>query len=271
MQIFNSNSFSLWPFYLVINELPPQKRSLSENLIVAGVWGSVVKPHPNVYLLPIFKELKKLQEGMDVKCYGEEETLKVVARTICGTCDALARASFMNMKQHSGFYSCPACLVRGEKPGDSTVFPYEENFRLRNIPQYKEHVKWAVEKKVILTKTPKHEEKWCGIKGPTILSEIVPNIFTCTAIDAMHCVDLRVVRQMLHLWSDKDHKDKKFSLFIKLKSVNRKPRNLNPPHFLQRLSQTIDKLIYWKATELRSFLFNLSLIILHGELDTVYC
>lgn len=55
VQVFKSTSFSLSQFYLVINELPPEKRFLSENLLVAGLWGSVVKPHPNVFLLPIYK------------------------------------------------------------------------------------------------------------------------------------------------------------------------------------------------------------------------
>jgi len=66
MQIFSSNTFSLWPFYLVVNELPPKKRFLSENLLIAGVWGSVVKPHPNVFLLPIYKDLKTIEKGINI-------------------------------------------------------------------------------------------------------------------------------------------------------------------------------------------------------------
>lgn len=266
MQIFKSNSFSLWPFYLVINELSPRKRFQTENLLIAGVWGSVVKPHPNVYLPPIYEDLKTLEKGIDLKCHGEEETKKVVGRCIFGTCDAPARACFMNMKQHSGFYSCPVCLVKGEKPGKATVFPYEEEMSLRNLTQYHEHVKFAVENKVILSKTPYHEEMWCGIKGPTVLSSMVRNLLLSLAIDSMHCIYLGIMRALLHLWFDKEYKEESFSIFTKLKIVNSRLRNLAPPHFLQRVAQSIDKLIYWKATELRSFLFNLSLIILRDVL-----
>ncbi len=43
-----------------------------------------------------------------------------------------------------------------------------------------------------------------------------------------------------------------------------------PPHFLQRHPQGIDKLCFWKASELRSFLFNLSLFILSDILKQEY-
>ncbi|XP_034255450.1 uncharacterized protein LOC117653711 isoform X2 [Thrips palmi] len=271
MQVFTSNTFSLWPFYLVINELPPKKRFLSENLLIGGIWGSVVKPHPNVFLLPIYKELKALERGIDVKFHSDNNLTKVVVKCICGTCDSPAKATFLNMKSHSGFYSCPVCLTRGLKPKDApVVFPYEENVQLRNMPQYQEHVKWAVDHKVIFDKTPRDEEKWCGIKGPTVLSSIVPNIFDSTATDCMHCVDLGVMRQMLHLWFDKEYKDQPFSVFKKTNEVNKRLLDLTPPHYLQRTPQTIDKLIHWKATELRSFLVNLSLIVMKDILLPEY-
>lgn len=272
MQVFTSNSFSLWPFYLVINELPPNKRFLSENLLIAGLWGSVVKPHPNLFLLPIYKDLKILEDGIDVECHGEENTSKVVATVINGTCDAPACAGFMNMKSHSGFYSCPVCLIKGEKPDpkQATVFPYDEQIILRDMPQYEEHKKWAVEKRVIMSKTPKNEEKWCGIKGPTILSEILPNMFDCMNIDAMHCVYLGVMRSLLYLWTDSDFKSKDFSCFSKLNIINARLRKVSSPHFLQRSVQTIDKLVHWKASELRSFMFNICLPLLEDILLPEY-
>ena len=270
IQVFKSNSYSLWPFYLVVNELPPEMRFLSENLIIAGLWGSIEKPYPNVYLLPIYQELEVLKEGVDIECFGEEGTRKVSATVICGSCDAPARACFMNMKLHSGFYSCPVCLIRGTKPGETTVFPFEENMTLRTLPQYEEHKTFAVQDRVICSKTPKNEEKWCGIKGPTLLTEIVRNIFTSTAVDSLHCIYLGLMRQLLHLWFNKENKEEPFSIHSKLKTVNQRLRKLAPPHFLQRLPQMIDKLIYWKGTELRSFLFNLSLIVLLDVLEPQY-
>ena len=62
--VFTSNTYSLWPFHLVINELSTEKRFLSENLIIGSIWGSLTKPHPNVYLVPIYKELEILRMAL---------------------------------------------------------------------------------------------------------------------------------------------------------------------------------------------------------------
>ncbi|KAE8740990.1 hypothetical protein FOCC_FOCC013485 [Frankliniella occidentalis] len=37
--------------------------------------------------------------------------------------------------------------------------------------------------------------------------------------------------------------------------------DLAPPHFLQRLHQAVEKLVHWKGTEFRSFLFYLSAVL----------
>lgn len=36
--VFKSSKFSLWPFYLIINELPYKQRILKENMILCGLW-----------------------------------------------------------------------------------------------------------------------------------------------------------------------------------------------------------------------------------------
>jgi len=42
------------------------------------------------------------------------------------------------------------------------------------------------------------------------------------------------------------------------------------PHFLQRSQQSLDKLVHWKASELRSFMFNLLLPLLKNFLEPEY-
>lgn len=266
LQVFKSTSYSMWPWYLVVNELPPEKRYLSENMLIAGIWGSVVKPHPNIYLKKIYNELSNLRKGIDVKFYNSDVVHKIKCCVLCGTCDAPARASFLNMKSHSGFYSCPICLCRGVRYDNTTVFPFEENFPLRTPQQYEDCLRKAVNTRVILTEDKKKEEECKGIKGPTILSGIVQNPFKTTAIDSMHCVYLGVTRQLLHLWFDKDDKDEKWSIHSKIKIVSGRLLKMTPPHFVERAAQSIEKLTYWKASELRTFLFYYCLCILSGVL-----
>ena len=43
--VFKSSKFSVWPLYLVINELPLNKCLCSSNVILAGLWfGSHISP-----------------------------------------------------------------------------------------------------------------------------------------------------------------------------------------------------------------------------------
>ncbi|KAK3932741.1 RNA-directed RNA polymerase [Frankliniella fusca] len=225
------------------------------------IWGSTVKPYSNVYLLPIYKDLDTLRKGIDVKCHGESEMQKVKCSVLCGTCDAPATAAFLNIKTHSGFYSCPICITKGSKPGDTTVFPFEDA-PLRNMVDYKEQVKLAVGNQMILQKTIRNEERFCGIRGPTILSELVDDIFSSMAIDPMHCLYLGVMRQMLKIWFvDGKYQDK-------AKLLTQKLLQLTPPEYLHRAPQAIEKLVHWKATEFRSFLFNLSMVLLQDLLES---
>ncbi|KAE8741261.1 hypothetical protein FOCC_FOCC013216 [Frankliniella occidentalis] len=270
VQIFKSNSYSLWPIYLVINELPPEKRFLSENLIIVGLWGSLQKPHPNLYVLPIYNELAPLKTGVEILVYGEENPQQICARITCSTCDAPATSQFMNMKSHSGFYSCPVCIMKGVKPGDSVVFPYEANVPLRSLEQYADNVKLAVQSKIILSSTVRNEHLYLGIRGPTILSSLLDNMLSSVAIDSMHCLYLGQMKQMLRLWFDDDFKKQPFSVFNKLAIVSQRIMDLAPPHFLQRLPQVLEKLVHWKASEFRSFLFYFSAILLRAVLKPDY-
>ena len=57
----------MWPFVFVANELPPEERFKPENLILGGLWGDVNKPHPNVFLLPMYYNI--------ASCVLEENTI----------------------------------------------------------------------------------------------------------------------------------------------------------------------------------------------------
>ncbi|KAK3932572.1 PDZ domain-containing protein MAGIX [Frankliniella fusca] len=270
LQIFNSSLMSLWPFYFVINELPPNKRFLTENLLIGGIWCGVTKPHPNFTLKNIWHDLKNLEKGISIN---ETSVNKVFVKLLCGTCDAPARAYFMNMKTFAGFFSCPFCLCRGEnspETDDVTVFPFERYFQPRTLQEYHNNVQFAIDNRVLHNKALQNDPRCCGIKGPTYLSYMLDNMFLATAVDSMHCVYLGVMRQMLNIWTDKANQGKEYSLLSKMKQVNDRILGIEPPHFLDRMPETLDKLIHWKASMLRAFMFNFALCVLCGILPTVY-
>ncbi|XP_034253671.1 uncharacterized protein LOC117652688 [Thrips palmi] len=148
VSLYESSNFDIHPFYLVINELPPSERYKTENMLLAGIWGSKTKPHPNIFLQPIVKEMEKLKTGVKVvnANLGCEQTVRLL--TLCGTCDTPARAIFLNMKGFMGYDSCPFCLTSGEKSkrtGNVMVFPFEEDLEPRTDTNYNLHVNQATE------------------------------------------------------------------------------------------------------------------------------
>jgi len=273
LQIFESSLMSMWVFYLVVNELPPHKRFLTENMLVAGIWVSSSKPHPNIFLQPIYKDMQTLKSGIMVKFFDDPTEHKIVGKLLCDTMDSPARALFLNMKTHSGFYSCFKCYLKGVNNAESggvTVFPFEKDVPLRNLEDHVNHVNYAVQEKVIYKKDLMNTPECSGVKGPTLLFYLLDNMFEATAIDSMHCVYLGCMRQILNLMFDSDYQNEPFSVHSKISVVNSLIKNVHVPHFLERTPQGVDKLVHWKASELRTFMFYICLIVLHGVLRPDY-
>ena len=114
-----------------INELPPIERHKPENLLVGGLWGGDGKPHPNIFLLPIYHDLMKLKNGVKVKPYGSQVEIVVCCHLIFGACDIPAKSAFMNMKGHMGHNSCAKCYIYGEKSertGNVMVCPHQDMY-----------------------------------------------------------------------------------------------------------------------------------------------
>lgn len=56
--LFASSSYSIWPIYLMVNELPYNVRT--KELIVVGLWFGKDKPDMNVFLGPFVENMNKL-------------------------------------------------------------------------------------------------------------------------------------------------------------------------------------------------------------------
>ncbi|KAK3928284.1 Flap endonuclease 1 [Frankliniella fusca] len=246
--LYECSSYSLWPFVFVINELPLSERFKPENLILGGLWGDGEKPHPNIFLLPMYEELSKLKNGFNVKLHGCEEECEARAFVITGTCDVPAKACFMCMKGHSGYHSCPKCFIRGEKSdrtGDVMAFPHQDELELRNHENYLECLDRCVTSK----------QEYLGVDGPSMLSHILSSsVIDSVSIDSMHCLFIGVTKSLLRLWFDPKYHKAPFSLKTKANQVNLLLRNLKLPHFVQRLPEDVTKLGFWKASLCRNFL-----------------
>lgn len=64
--LFKSSKVSMWPVYILVNELPPHaERKLRENVLFYGVWISILKkPIMWSFLKSLYDDISKLEDGV---------------------------------------------------------------------------------------------------------------------------------------------------------------------------------------------------------------
>ena len=111
---------------LSINELPYKKRTLKENIIIAGLWFGESKPCMRSFLKPFHNTFQKLSEGFEASL-PDKRIITVCSILLCGTCDMPAKAQVLNMVQFNGCYRCtqPGETVASGK-GHIHAYPYKD-------------------------------------------------------------------------------------------------------------------------------------------------
>lgn len=101
--IFKSSNVSIWPVYLLINELPIiAQRKKRSNSLFYGIWISSSKPIMWAFLKPLYEELDLLEtKGYSFTDHKGEEFISKCVLLTC-TCDLPARALVYNCNQFNG-------------------------------------------------------------------------------------------------------------------------------------------------------------------------
>ena len=268
--VFKSSKTSIWPIYLIINELPYKQRMNKENMILASLWYGNKKPSMGTYLKPFLNSLTKLNSGILCQSPDKGEFL-CKAMLLCGTADLPARSLLCNHVQYNGAFSCWKCEQEGESAtvgrGHARIFPFQkENPKgpERTMKTVLQQAREAVEHQQVTMGRPVK-----GIKGPSWL-HFAPrfNIVSGIAIDYMHGVLLGVQKMLLELWFSSKYKGKPFNISDRVCEVDNRLQNIRPTLDITRLPRSIEKdLKYWKASEFRSFLLYFGGPVLYGILD----
>ena len=194
--IFKSSKMSLWPIFLMINELPFKERKFRKNMLLCGLWFGPNKPVMNLFSKPLSNSLLDLEKGMNIST--GEENIIVKGFLFSASCDIPARSLVLNMNQHNGEHCCPKCLHSGdnyrtESGGNIRVFPYqqEEERVSRTHADTLSDAHFAMTNNTTVT----------GIKGPSFLMfvpqfDVVKNM----GIDYMHMLFLGLIRLLVNLW-----------------------------------------------------------------------
>ena len=267
--IFKSSKFSIWPFYLVINELPYKQRMQKENLLFCGLWFGESKPVMNLFSKPFMDSLIKLEtEGIEIEINKQKHTSK--GFLLCGTADLPAKSLVMNCTQFNGAFSCMKCMHPGstyktQKGGSVHTFPFDVSKPVYNLRTSKDCLSAAVES--TRSKKTKH-----GIKGPSFLMALNSYDFVkSTAIDYMHGVLLGITKLLINLWIGSSFSKEIFSVSAFIDIIDERLTKIKPPTFISRVPRTLSNHFkYWKASELRSWLFFYSLPIMSDILPSTY-
>ena len=94
---------------------------------------------------------------------------------LCGTCDLPAKSKFLNFNQFNSLFGCSRCLAEGGRVSVNKttvqVYPYRVNVPDRNHEETIEFGQQALRARITDRKASVN-----GIKGPTLLSKMVPDI-----------------------------------------------------------------------------------------------
>ena len=270
--VFKSSKMSIWPIYLVINELPINIRFNKENMILAGLWFGSKKPFMLSFLKPIVKELEKLENGVEMKCR-ERGTFTMRAILLACICDLPARAILMNFVQYNGAYCCAKCLQRGESTasgkGHAHTFSFQDD-NPKGPARSDASVKEAALKSHEQLLNNKSSATVDGVKGISLLMGLKYfDTVKGTGIDYMHGTLLGVQKLLLNLWLSQRHSKEAFSIFKNLDDVEKRISQLKPPSNIKRAPRSIQETLkYWKASEFRAFLLYYGVPVLNNILPS---
>ena len=274
--VFKSSKVSIWPLYLIINELPYKKRFARENMLFAGMWFGEKKPAMWTFLKPFHQSFSKLEQGVNFSVHGIGN-ITCQGILLGGTCDLPARCLVCNAIQYNGASSCWKCLQQGktvktgQRGGCVRVFPYQMDDPKgpqQTRPETERHAKEALTNQL----NGKKDYIVHGIKGPTWFRLLRHFDYVAgIGIDYMHGVLLGVQKLLLTLWFSAKFAGKDYSISGQVSRADKRLLEISPTLEIHRLPRSISEhLKYWKASELRSFLLYYGIPVLYGILPDNY-
>ena len=235
---FNSAKFSIYPVWLMLVNLPARRRVSIRNLIMASLYGGATKPDCAALMENVNNFFANF-EGL-VSVSGINYSIKVLVKYV--VVDAVMRAPLMNQVQFNGYYGCTHCFIEGQRARskNTLIYPYT----IKQDP-----LRTSETRKSALNFCPKHIKQICGLRGESVVENLVP-LPSAMLIDYMHQVLLGVVRTTLYNLV----RSSRFSKIAKAKVSQALLSCKLPSCDYKRQLRSIDTVKYWKASELKSFL-----------------
>ena len=259
--IFKSSQGSLWPVYLSVTSLPPEKRMLMNNIIIAALWHGPTKPPMDLILGPICNKIQSLHDTgikIDTCTLGAVHVIR--PKLVMAVFDLPARASATNTKQFNGQYGCLYCTDEGlVYQRSARIYPPDAPHKLRTTENM---AHWA-------TTADETGIAQYGVKGSCTLGRHI-QLPTCVPLDYMHSILEGVFKSLLKRWFDSKFHSEPYSLRKYIHDINTILLSIKPPSEIPRAPRSIELMSYYKASEYRAWLLFYSLPILCRYLPTEY-
>ena len=241
LPIFKSKGSDFWP---ILGKIPNHDQTF-----IIGVYYGARKPNDAADFLKEFIEeaICLINEGFTIQ--GRVYHLKIAGIIA----DAPARAFLLNIKGHTGFFSCTKCVIEGDYIENRTVY-LEIDSSLRTDDSFRK-----------MTQEEHHH-------GPSALCNL-PHFDMIDSVphDSMHLIYLGVMKKLICAWLKPAKRFPFKSTFFK-REVSRRLIYLSPfiPCEFNRKPRPLDNVERFKATEFRQILHYLGPIIFESVLPEPY-
>ena len=264
--LYTSSGISIWPVYLVINELPPNQRFSKKNMVLWGTWQGQGKPAFQSFFQVFVKDMVDLKlNGVEVSFCDNVQQCKGIV--LCAPVDLQAKAMLVEMVPHNGEFGCLTCEEPGEVvrqgKGHARVYPFR-----RNKPDSRTSAG-------ILQNGAKALEEKKNVKGIKSISTLHGMEWFDVVIglppDYMHGILLGVTKTLLKLHVSSRYSSQPFSIGKFIKEIDKRLTNMKPTDQIPRMPRKLEKhLHHFKANELQMWLLYYSIPSLLEYLQPPY-
>ncbi|KAJ1526468.1 hypothetical protein ONE63_009601 [Megalurothrips usitatus] len=271
--LFRSSNLSIWPIFIMINELPPKIRM--SHIILIGLWFSK-HPQMELFLDGFVDSVSLLSDpGITLRVNGVDKLCKCYVIACC--VDSGARGSVQGIHAHNGAYPCNWCLHPGEVESNRSM---ARKFRvLEEAPTRRTH-REVVEDGIKVLEMRARDAHVNGVLGCSPLLRLPEfDIVNGMVVDVLHWGSFGVGRQLFKLWlglrkTDDWDPNKPPDFYIgapdKQDAMNARIRKFCPPKEVRRMPRDLTCFSIWNAREWENVILYYSVPILIDILPNKY-
>lgn len=253
-----SGSSSVWPLQVICNFLPPKIRYRLENILCVSFYYQKQKPDMLDFCEPFAEEVDRLQARGFVF---RQRVFK--AAITSAVLDLPAKASFQQLTQYNGYFSCGYCLQKGEKTAKGVRYTWNDE-----LPDIRTNDSFILAMHDISSRKNGTKD---GVKGvsPAVAFDYF-DLVKSFGLDYMHSVCLGVMKNLHDFWMDSKKAHDSYIVPEHQRALDKRIVSIKPCVFISRLPRSLKYFGKYKASEIRSLLLYYFPVALRGILKKKY-